>query len=276
MNDFTGSVTVHFKARATCDLVAYLRSSGSASNLINNDTKLTYTLDGATKTQLEPNGSESYSVLYPSLELLVPESDKSIAADFINVIKSRHVTIKNSGLGRLSSLDFFIKADAQLAVQKLELAGSSGNVVIAPATSGSFGIKYTLTDFSKVGNGNSYFEEGESINLVDYVKVTGSSASIETTYTAQWGCQAQVCNPNDLQASFAVYVQAIAGNATLKMSDKVLNQTDFCSAAPAQIEYTAQNQGSGNLPASRDAAFNVAWNLGFYGKGATAAVSLVL
>ncbi len=72
-------------------------------------------------------------------------------------------------------------------MQKLELAASSGNVVIAPTASGSFGIKYTLTDFSRIGNGNSCFEEGESINLVDYVKVIGTSASIETIYTAQVG-----------------------------------------------------------------------------------------
>jgi len=257
LNDFTGTATVVFSAKATCGLVETLETQGS--NLINNDTRLTYLL-GTQMTLLEPNGSESYSVLYPELELFVPESEKNMGAPFIDHPMSRHISIKNSGLGSLKTLSFYLKADPELNVKKLQLVTSNGYAVLTSPAGNQLGRLYVIDNFSGAGDGDQYLEEGETVNLIDSVVATTSKGSIETIYTAQWGCD-EVCNPNDKQASFAAYVEAIGGKAAITYNAVNTDRSDFCNDAPMHIVHTFRNDGSGNQPATRDAAFDFQWTL---------------
>jgi uncharacterized repeat protein (TIGR01451 family) len=259
VSDMTGGQqkTVSFMAKGDCELIATLRSSGSGSNLIHNETKITYRLGGVEKEILEPNGSESYSVLFPQIEVFVPESEKNLGAPFINKVLNRHITIRNSGLGRLNALDFYLKTDQELALDKVELVTGSGSQTLTyTILSPTLGRKYTITDFSGTGDGDAYFEENEEVHLTDYVKATTSKGSIETIYTVQWGCLSIICNPGDQNASFAAYVEAIGGEPTTSVNTQVISGTDFCNDA-AVIKWSFSNTGSGNSPASRDAAFNI-------------------
>lgn len=258
LNDFTGITTVTFRAKATCDLVAFLESSGS-SNLVHNDTRLTYTQGAEEKSDFEPNGSESYSVLYPELELSVPDNEKNMGAPFINHVMSRHISIKNSGLGSVQSLTFYLKTDAELFLEKLELVVAGGNSIISSSMNTSQGRMYSITNFSGAGDGDNYFEEGETLNLVDYVHATTMKGAIETIYTAQWGCDNIICNAADRQATFAAYVEAIGGKADIIYNTTTPRRSDFCNDAPTQLMYTFRNAGSGNYPTTRDAAFNFQW-----------------
>lgn len=254
--------TVYFQAKANCALIANLKSQ--SSNVIKNETKVTYTRAGSPGVIEipEPNGSDSYSVLYPELELFMPDNEKNQGAPFINKVLNRHITVKNSGLGRLSTMDFYLKAEAELTVDKLELVTASGNVVVSQSPGDpALGRKYVITDFSGAGNGDAFLDEGEEIQLVDYVKANTSKGAIETVYTAQWGCLGIPCNPDDLQAQFIAYVQAIGGDPSkLEISHEVLSATDFCGS-PATVRWSFKNPGSGNAPESRDGAFNVHFQL---------------
>jgi|GEM_PF-3500801 len=262
---------VTFQAKANCNLINYLETSGQSQTLVNNQTRVTYSLNGD-KELFEPNGSESYSVLYAQLEVFTPQNEKNIAVDFINVVKNRHITIKNSGLGRLASVDFYMKYDGELRVDKLELQTAAGPVVLTYAsTDPLLGYKYTITDFSGAQNGDAFLDEGEQIMVTDYVAAKASKASIETVYTVRWGCDALVCNTGANQASFAAYVQAIGGKAYVSMMNPIIKKTDFCDDTPAQIHYDFTNQGSGSQPASRDGAFDFKWiyKNSFFGANST-------
>lgn len=266
VSDFAVGETkvMQFNATASCDLISYMQVSGTTSHLVNNNTVINYTQDGIAKQVSEPNGSASYNVLFAELDLFVPEAENNIAADFIGVVKSRHISLKNSGLGSLASVDFFLNADAVLALQKLELVKPSGNEILTSTTTTSLGKKYTLTDFTSVGDGDNLFEEGETITLLDYVKVLSGKASIPTVYTAQWGCASKICNATDQQSVYTAYITAIGGAASVNETFQILRTTDFCNAAPARLQYNLKNSGSNNLPASRDAAFDVNWTFSTY------------
>jgi uncharacterized repeat protein (TIGR01451 family) len=246
-----------FNTTSNCDLITYLNNLGTPS-LANNQTRVDYQVNGVVKTALEPNGSESYSVLYPQLELFVPENEKNMVAEYINVIKTRHIQIKNSGLGALSRLDFYTKNDIELQLQKV----ASGTTQLSASGSSALGTKFVITDFSQVGDGDNLFEENETLTLTDEVKVLTEKTSIETIYTVQWGCLTQVCNASDRQAVFSVYIEAIGGKPSVKVEQAVLAKTDFCNDLPSDIRYTYKNDGFGNSPAFRDAAFD--FQLSFY------------
>lgn len=250
--------TIVFRARAGCDLVSYIRSNG-LPNLVNNTTKVTYSLNGVSSELLEPNGSESYSVKYPQLELIMADEDKNISVELLNLVKTRKIIIRNSGLGRLATLDFYLKPDAELTVSKLVLAGLSDSVELASSGSGALGMQYTLSDFTGIGDGDNFFEQDETITLVEYVKATAAKTSIQTMYSVYWGCDNQVCNEDDLQASFLAYIQAIGGRPAIQEAFQVERKTDFCIDDPAIVQYTYTNNGSGNSPRTKDTAFNVRW-----------------
>jgi uncharacterized repeat protein (TIGR01451 family) len=269
ITDFTGDKTVTFKGKADCSLITTQQTTGGPSNLINNNTELTYDIGSNTGIHLpEPNGSESYSVLYPELELFVPESEKNMGVPIINSVMNRHITIKNSGLGNLTTFDFYLKTEPELTLEKLELQTSSGTQVINYSTILNLGRKYTINDFTGVGDGDAYFEENEELLLVDYVKANTSKGSIETIYTAQWGCLNTICNLNDNQSTFAAYVEAIGGRPDIKYSQNRV-YSDFCNDPPGITIHTFENKGSDNLPATRDAAFNVKWYLYMNGYNTT-------
>lgn len=259
INDFSVDQerTVTFQGKADCRLITYLQFSG-ASNLVNNETKINYTINGVSKEAVESE-AESYSVLYPQLELLVPGSEKNLAVGLINVVVNRHITIRNSGLGQLTTVDFYLKTGPELAVDKLEMEKPSGNLVLTPAGPGTLGTKYTITNFTGIGDGDAFFEEGESIVLIDFVKAVTSKAAIQTVYTVQWGCGGEICNTGDPSATFTAYIQAIGGKPSIEESHTVTSQTDFCNDVPAVIKFGYTNVGYGNSPASRDAAFHVKW-----------------
>lgn len=258
--------TVSFDAKADCSLISYVQSPGTASNLINNDTRISHAVGENTITIPEPSGSESYNVLYPEIEIFVPPSDKNIAVEFINVVKNRHITIKNSGLGSLKQFDFFLKRENEMWLDKLELQSSSGNVTLVRSGGTLLDQKYTINNFTGIGDGDDIFEEGEEINLIDYVAAVTSKASIETIYTIQWGCDGDTCNEGESQASFTVYLEAIGGQPNITETYEILKYTDFCNDTPARISYKYTNIGSGNSPNTRDGAFGLAWiyrELGF-------------
>lgn len=246
-----------FQAKADCNLIVYLQASGISATLVNNNTKIKYNLNGVARELLEPSGSESYSVSFAELEVFVPQGEKNIAVEFINRVKNRHITIKNSGHGKLSSVDFYLKIDNALRLDKLELATSAGPITLTySSTHATLGHKYTITDFSGASNGDAYLDEGEQVTLTDYVAAVTSKTSIETIYTIQWGCNGLVCNPGANQAKFSAYVEAIGGTPNVDNHHVNIRKSDFCDDAPAQFKLTYKNHGSGNSPATRDGAFN--------------------
>jgi uncharacterized repeat protein (TIGR01451 family) len=251
---------VTFAASAACELIPYLNQLGTPS-LANNKTKVEYQVNGTSKTELEPNGSESYNVLYPQLELFVPDNQKNLAAEYIGVVKNRQIQIRNSGLGYLSSLDFYLKNDTELELQKVELVRPAGNQLLTATATTPLGRKYTITDFSAIGDGDNLFEENEVINLVDAVKVLTEKASIATVYTTRWGCLNTLCNTEDRQATFVVYVEAIGGMPNVTQNYTVISKPDFCNDMPAKYRINITNSGFGNEPAFRDGAFDLEWRI---------------
>jgi len=255
----TNEKTVSFQAMADCNLITYLQNSGQSQTLVNNQTKITYTLNGD-KELFEPNGSESYSVLFAELEVYTPQAEKNMAVEFLNLSNSRHIFIRNSGLGRLSSVDLYLKIESGLRLDKLELQTAKGPIILtAASTDPTLGYKFTINNFSGTGNGDAFLDEGEQVSLTDFVTATTNKSSIETVYTARWGCNNLVCNAGANQTSFSAYLSAIGGRATVRPTWAVITKTDYCNKPPAEIRQEFTNYGSGNAITGTDGAFNVKW-----------------
>nr|WP_321355560.1 RHS repeat-associated core domain-containing protein [uncultured Draconibacterium sp.] len=270
------SKSITYLVRAECDLLDNLTIdpvTGKDGYVIHN-TELDFKLNGLTQHIIEPNGSESYSVLSPEIQVFVPEGERHQSNYLTDRPFFRHITITNSGNGSTGSITFSISKDAGLTIGTLYLTdGTTGtdgsmeaNGIIRPnATLYSIEptlvtdnyLEYRIEDFSQIGNNDGWFDQNESIFLLDktFVDLSGCNPSYETEYQARWGCNNTFCNELDSDAKINAYINIPTGTPNLSISWDVVQPTQLCENELI-IDFINKNSGSGTLNTDLDAAFN--------------------
>jgi hypothetical protein len=253
--------SVSFRAKATCKLIDYISTrQADIPTLVNNNTKVTCVKDGSPLEILEPNGSDSYNVLYPVLELkLNPAFPGDISLDPLHYkdFQKRHFQIKNTGTADLKELYLKITDHKEIKRKSLTLTDETGNTTIYTLSNATYEAAtntytYKLTQFN---NGKSTLSPGEVIYLTDEAQVDGVNAAAETQYSALWGDAAQKCNINDQTSALAVYIHSPTGSPNVPFFDMQL-PAPTNEVVTKTTTFSIGNTGSGS--SSRyDAMYNI-------------------
>ncbi|MEM7106686.1 MAG: PKD domain-containing protein [Bacteroidota bacterium] len=248
-------VIVQFQAKASCELIDHLQSTGGG-NLVNNQTKVSYNLvskgAGSVREEEEPNGSTSYNVLYGALQLFVPASDQSIPLQEPNQVFDRNIRLVNSGNAPVNNLTLVVEYDEELAYNglSLDIAGTLTPLTAVASTSTSSSFEVDLSSFGLT------FNPTQEIKFVDNVGANTFKPSIQTKYSAKWGCNEALCNDQEIVDAY-LYLTT-AGFPKFEHEVTRLNGLiDYCDVQGIVELGSIRNIGSGNQPAVLDAAFNI-------------------
>ena len=165
------SIFVLFYANVDCGIIAYQQGG----NPILNTAKITYT-----NSTTDQNISATYNINAPTLVITTFTNQTYTGA--VGTTFTRSITIKNSGTGALSSFTFTDIHGVQidiLSVAPGTLSGTNTNDTVTVAG----------TDFAGIGDGDNFFENGESITLTETIKIIACvQPGVASNITAYWGC----------------------------------------------------------------------------------------
>ena len=141
-------------------------------NILRNDVSVTFTGGSGSQT------SSAYDLYYGVLPVTsISPSSYSI---YSQETYTRTITVMNSGNGRVSSFKIHDSHDAGieiLSVDKGTLDGTGSE------------ISFSSSDFSSGGNGDSYFDQNESITVTETIKAAGcTSGTVGSVIQTVWGC----------------------------------------------------------------------------------------
>lgn len=142
-----GLTIISYRARANCQVIPKL-----VLGKTNNQTRIEYVTNSTAYFINEPNGSESFNVIYPQLEPFIVLNE--ITTD-VKKPEQRSLTVRNSGLGAAAFVRLQIDYSTSIAPVSLLL----GTVALAP-TSTAGTIREYLLDMNApsikalIGNGN--------------------------------------------------------------------------------------------------------------------------
>lgn len=262
-------LTVTFRTKADCRLINYIRSNfgdnPAVTAPVRNATTLTYNKGGTIDLVFaEPNGSESYNVAYADLEISVNGSDINQTGSKPDDTFERRISVRNSGLGSTGQISFYVKVPTDMQLLKMRMVNQSGGVIqiLSPAAVVNGKYRYDINSFTGTGDGDALLEQNETVFFKDSVQAVTCSASLETQYSATWGCQSAVCNDGALEALTNAYVTIPSGNATVNASYTVINSSgvSWCSAEDANIHFILSNTGATASPVLQG-VFNIQLNL---------------
>jgi uncharacterized repeat protein (TIGR01451 family) len=232
-------VTIRYSAKVDCNLITYLNDRNITNGLINNETKVSYSAGGSPQTFREPNGSESYNVFYPVLSIQVNASDKTqTAASSDNV--TRQLTIRNSGNGRVSASNMYVEFTRETSLTFVSITG--GNITVTQQGSATSVVRFN--SLADVGNGDNYFDPGETISLIEKVRVASNNCSdlnLQTNYFVKWGCNSGVCNLTSNNSQDASIVLVPNGNPQLSVGYSVLDGNLTFNAPAEEVRFTLTN-----------------------------------
>lgn len=161
------------KLKANCDLLAKL--GGSYTPVI--DVRVDYTgnFDMGTSLPFVPSvPSPGYSSI----------SNQSFTGD-VGDIFVRKYTITNYGKGPINTVVFarVNGKDLQVKSQKGFSTKVSGDSIITT---------FDKTAIKNIGNGDTLFDQNESVSITDTVKITGCK-SLLSNFLLLWGCEGKYC-----------------------------------------------------------------------------------
>jgi uncharacterized repeat protein (TIGR01451 family) len=261
----SSAITVSFKAQADCRLISYIKNQGSSTTTyVNNKTVITYTKDGTDLEISEPNGSDSYNVLYPVFEMgfnpSFPDDDDMKPVHYKDR-QNRHIQVKNTGTVSVGEFSLKLVNDEEVKHDTLLLTDATGNTTLATVSVTSYNAGtntyiFTITNFD--GQGKTTFSPGETLYFTDRAHVEGVNAAAQTDYSAQWGCKELVCNEDDQNAVITAYIESPTGTpvvADFTLTD--LTTTDFGSNKPCTGDVSISNTGSGSGNSIYDAMYDI-------------------
>ncbi|MDF2448156.1 MAG: hypothetical protein K0R26_660 [Bacteroidota bacterium] len=171
------SIVVTYTASANCEILNYLSLGLPTENQI----KVNYTANST--LCFDTHTTQVFIVKQPNVSITSVTNQSYNGA--IGASYTRCITITNGGTGELSTFS---------------LTDNHGNgITLTAATPGSWtsipGTEtyvLTATEFVNIGNGNAFFETGESITICETVTINNCS-SVFSSYEASWGCNSQAC-----------------------------------------------------------------------------------
>lgn len=165
------SIFILFYAHVDCSIIAYQQQG----NPILNTAKVTYT-----DLTTDQNISATYNINAPSL--VITSFTNQTFTGPVGTTFTRSITIQNSGTGALSSFIFTDAHGVQIDILSVTPGILSGTTINDTVT-------VSGTDFAGIGNGNNLFENGESITLIETIKIIACvQPDVPSNITAYWGC----------------------------------------------------------------------------------------
>ncbi len=165
------SISVLFYAKVDCSIIAYQQQG----NPIINTATITYT-----NSTTDQNISTTYNVNAPSL--VITSFTNQAHTGTVGSTFTRSITITNSGTGSLASFTFTDAHGGQINIISVTpgiLSGTATNDTVAVS-----GI-----DFAAVGNHNTLFDHGESITIIEHVRIAACiQPGIPSNIKVFWGC----------------------------------------------------------------------------------------
>lgn len=253
-------IIINFDAKASCDVITTINSD--PDNLINNLTKVRYNLISDNTSQLvdeEPNGSSSYNVLYPALQLFVPGVDQNISLEDPNQVFNRTIKLLNNGNASAEFVSLLVEFDSELAYSSLKLNINGSFTELTPSQTTTTSAQYDI-NLSSLGIS---LNPGEELVFIDHATVSNFRPSIQTRYDAKFGCNGVECNGQQTVESY-LYITS-SGYASLEFSETRDNTFIVPCSEDDVIEiYKLKNNGVGNSPAILDGAYSITANFGVY------------
>ncbi len=259
-----------YTAKGDCTLLAEFVSAGSINGVfsVNNTNDVAYTVNSGVQQTLKAK-SESYNVNFPELFVKVKDEDENIQVgvlekDANGTIYEREIEISNSGLGELKEFRLYVDYDSNITFNNFSIQNGPvltpvGEEIVSPLGGTLRRLEYLITDFSSIGDGDALFEQNEQFNFVDNVSVNFGDCfpSMETNYTAVYGCNVTSCElTDDKDATSVNYLSFLPGTPGISAQTNVLQSGSLCGDQ-ARIQYVFTNNGSGAVVPEADTAFNL-------------------
>lgn len=263
---------VTFRIEADCQLLNYIidNFTNPEDGYVINTTKLIYSIDGIMKEYDEAYGSESYSVLYPDVELFMKDEDANIQTLLTDKPFHRKITIKNTGFGPTTGLTLSVTNDSELSYQKLYLTDNNFNIIstLTPSANNGNELIYNFSDFSLIGNGDALLGFNESIYLMDEVSIPTDDCHpvYESAYKVRWGDGKIVCNEGDIEADFNAYINVPSGYPDVYLKSISTERAEDCGNSFSYVDgyYNVGNKTENPIfDALFDAEINIYTYYGF-------------
>ncbi|MCI5059382.1 MAG: hypothetical protein MRY83_24935, partial [Flavobacteriales bacterium] len=217
--------TITFEVNANCDLLNY----ASSGQILLSLARLDYVANN--NNHFDDDQSPSFNALKPNLSI-VGVSNQVYSGE-IGDVYTRCITITNGGLGSLSEFTFLDEHGSGIQINNV----SNGNWSNVDSTET---IILTGQDFLSIGDGDTLFENGETIDICETVEIL-NCISVNSEFTASWGCDAASCQFSTSSANI------VFPNLTPDISITSQSDMGVCigTSSPNLQQLTITNNGLG-------------------------------
>ena len=173
--------------------------------------------------------TSSYNILYPALTItnITPTSTSKQTGESVD----RTITISNAGFGKTDQIVLTNLISAGAFIQAVDIGTLSGGT-----------ITISGADFSSIGNGDSFFDSGETIIITETIMAEYCGTIVSNSqYNVAWGCYAEEVLSESSYAS--IDVDFNKPNINISTKDSL----SYClgDGVGAQQEVSYVNTGSG-------------------------------
>ncbi|MBX7240394.1 MAG: carboxypeptidase regulatory-like domain-containing protein [Bacteroidia bacterium] len=228
-----GSITVNYSGFATCNRI--------------NEPVNTNTIVYSSSLGSFNHNTISYNVSYAALSITSVTNNNYYGSQ--GDVFTRDITIYNGGFGSVQQIKMDEVNTNGLLISSVS-GGAATSSAILPATSTTF----TITDFTGIGNGDIYFDNGESIIITEVMQtpavpvcISGNTWST-TDYAAYYGCngvnRCAITNSTDI-AGYAVANTVWYSNALGAYVNITIPVANIPTCPSTPIVYTINLQNTG-------------------------------
>ncbi|MFT3679692.1 MAG: SdrD B-like domain-containing protein [Ferruginibacter sp.] len=226
------SAVITYQARAYCERINEPVNTNS------------FSLTGSAGTFSDVTAS--YNVSYAALTVtsVTNNNYSGTAGD----VFTRTISVTNGGFGRVQEIKVDEYNNGWPAV--VNITGVSAGV----ASSAAFptnSTTFTITDFTGTGNGDAFFDNGETISFTETI-TTGSAcyvAPFTTNYIAYYGCfnRCPVTNSTDIAGYYTGNINLAGTNYTTSWDLNATTPNPFpvCPSDVLHESFTLTNNGNG-------------------------------
>jgi|GEM_PF-1905851 len=218
---------------ADCDALGAL----NAGSLFQNGLSVTHS--GGSSSVL----GSPYSVETP--RLVISGVSPSVSSALLGDQVVRTIVVENTRLGPLTEFVLWDAHTGSIFVDSVGVGTLMGNALDTAR------VLLSGNDFMGIGDGDSLFEEGESISIVEYIDVILCDTAV-SDLVVSWGCGGEVCQQDVLSASVNVNQSALSPALVFTPSF----QLDSCFCGTNAVRQSMLIENVGNADA-RDLLFVV-------------------
>ncbi len=182
------------------------------------------------------NQNANYGIQFASLSIFQPAP---VAGDSGQKI-FRNITLNNGGFACADDVTYFIVVEQGLQVEAIRFG-----LFNIPLTFSGDTVFAELNDvLLGVGNGDTCFDDGESIELIEELRTFScNTLLIETQHNVRWGCKDDFCNPFSGTTGNVVI---IGGTDESQIRIETLQYNTPGTCANGQGEFRIINDGTSN------------------------------